>query len=79
MIVTSIKTHKIAPNEDLFAILDKYITQLPDKSVVAITSKIVATAEGRVIKMEDADKDELIRRESQYFIPREKNKYNIMV
>lgn len=77
MIVTPIKTHKIVPNEDLFAILDKYITELPDKSVVAITSKIVATAEGRVVKIEDADKDELIKKESQYFLPREANPYHV--
>lgn len=88
MKITPIKTHKIAPNEDLLAILDKYITDVADKSVVAITSKIVATAEGRVVKIEDADsastksfgetqKDELIKQESQYFLPRETNPYHV--
>ncbi len=77
MIVNSVKTHKISPNEDLLAILDKYITKLPDKSVVAVTSKIVATTEGRVVKIEDVDKDELIKQESQYFLPRETNPYHV--
>lgn len=79
MIVTPVKTHKITIQDKLFGILDKYITSLEENSVVAVTSKIVAIAEGRVEDIENNDKDELIKRESQYFIPREKNKYNIMV
>lgn len=79
MKVTAVKTHKITTSDKLFDILNKYITELEENSVVAVTSKIVSITEGRVIKTEDADKDELIRQESQYYIPREKNKYNIMV
>ena len=77
MKVIPVKTHKISPNEDLLGILDKYITELPDKSVVAVTSKIVATSEGRVVRIEDADKDELIKQESQYYLPREANPYRV--
>lgn len=87
MKVIAVKTHKITDKDrDLFNVLDKYITHLEERSVVAVTSKIVAITEGSVVKVEDADlpagrqvKDELIKKSSQYYIPREKNKYNIMV
>ncbi len=77
MKVVSIKTHKISTSDNLFDVLDKYIAGLPDNSVVAVTSKIVSITEGRVVKIEDADKDELIKKESQYFLPRETNPYHV--
>lgn len=79
MIVTPVKTHKITTSDKLFDILDQYITSLEENSVVAVTSKIVAITEGSVVDIENTDKDELIKSQAQYFIPREKNKYNIMV
>ncbi len=77
MIVNSVKTHKITLQDKLFDILDKYILDLPDNCVVAVTSKIVSITEGRVIKMEGTDKDELIKSQSQYFLPRETNPYHV--
>jgi len=80
MIVTPIKTHKIAPVDDLFAVLDKYITKLPEKSVVAVASKIVAITQGRVIKMvSEKQKDDLAKQEAEYFLPREYNQYGFMI
>ena len=77
MIVVPVKTHKISTSDKLFGILDKYITELSENSVVAVTSKIVSITQGRVVKMEDADKDELIKQESQYYLPREENPYHV--
>ena len=52
MIITSLKTHKILPfKDDLFAILDRYVISLPEKSILVITSKIVAICEGQVVKI----------------------------
>lgn len=81
MQISAIKTHKITEKDsDIFEILNAYLPEtLPDNSVVAVTSKIVAICEGRMVKMEGANKDELIKQESQFYIPREKNKYNICV
>ena len=81
MQVTSIKTHKIIPgvDTDLFAILDKYIFELSEKSVLAVTSKIVSICEGRFVKIGEINKDELIAKESEFFIPKEENKFNITV
>ena len=78
MNVKSIKTHKItARDHDLIRILDRYLPELKERSILAITSKIVSITEGRLVKMEDADKDELIRQEAQFFLPRPENQYNV--
>ncbi len=90
MKVTAIKTHKItASDTDLFEILDKYLParnvthsvaggpKIEEKSVVAITSKIVSITEGRIVKIGDLDKDKLIEREAQFYLPRSENPYDV--
>jgi len=78
MEIFSIKTHKIKPfKQNLFEILDKYLKSIKERSIVVITSKIVSICEGRVVKIETADKKELIKKEAEYFLPPEKNKYNV--
>lgn len=78
MNVTPIKTHTITPADtNLFNILDQYFPTLAEKSVVAITSKIVAICEGRVVKVGTIDKDALIKEEAQYYLPRSSSKYNV--
>lgn len=79
MIVTPVKTHKItAADKDLFVVLDKYLPKkMVEKSVLAITSKIVSITEGRLVKMDSVDKDELIKKESQFYLPRNQNPYNV--
>lgn len=78
MKITAIKTHKIRPyKESLFDILNKYLKSVKERSVVAITSKIIAMCEGRVVKPKGAKKEELVEKEAEYFLPPEKSKYNI--
>ncbi|MDO8424886.1 MAG: coenzyme F420-0:L-glutamate ligase [bacterium] len=78
MEIFSIKTSKIKPyQQDLMQVLDKYLTDFQEKSILIITSKIVSICEGRVVKMGEAEKKELIEKEAEYFLPPEKNKYNI--
>lgn len=78
MKVTTIKTEKVVPNKkNLFQILDTYLPSMSENSVLAVTSKIVSICEGRVFRMEDADKDELISQEASYYLPRELNKYDV--
>ncbi|HSA83985.1 MAG TPA: coenzyme F420-0:L-glutamate ligase, partial [Patescibacteria group bacterium] len=80
MNITAHKTHKIQPNENLFEILDRYLPPLEEKSVVAIASKIVGICEGRVIKNESQEqKDELIKQEADYYLPREYSQYGFML
>jgi F420-0:gamma-glutamyl ligase len=52
MHIQAINTHKITTaDRDLFAILEAYIPGLDEGAIVAITSKIVAICQGRVVPM----------------------------
>lgn len=78
MKVVAIRTHKItASDQSLLKILDKYLLKLEDRSILAITSKIVSITEGRLVKMDSVDKDELIKQEAQFYLPRSQNRYNV--
>lgn len=86
MIVQAIKTHKItSKDKDILRVLDKYIVSLEENSVVAVTSKIISICEHSILKIENpvdeqnssAKKEELIRENSQYYLPRASSKYNI--
>ena len=61
-------------------ILDKYLPPLKEKSVLVITSKIVAICEGSVVKAEaGVNKKELIKSQSDYYIPADFNKYEMTI
>jgi dihydrofolate synthase / folylpolyglutamate synthase len=76
MKVTPIKTRKVVPGSgSLKQLLDDYITDLPEKSVVAVTSKVVAIVEGRVAPIAGTDKEELIKHESDLYLPSALSKY----
>jgi len=81
MIVTAYKTHKITEKDtSIFPILDQYLPKLKENSVVAIASNIVGICEGRIIKIgPSVDKDELVRQEAEYYLPREFNQYGFMI
>lgn len=81
MKVTPIKTHKITEEDrDIFKILDQYIPPLKEKSVVAVTSKIVSICEGRMIRInQHVNKDDLVVKEADYYLPRSMNKYDFMI
>ena len=78
MNIKAIKTEKIRPGSiGLFELLDKYITEIPERSILAITSKVISICEGRVVPVKNSDKDELIKKEADLYIPREENKYDV--
>ena len=69
MIVKPIKTSIFHEGDDLLAFVVSYVKKLPEKSVIVITSKIVALAEGRTAVIENAEtKERLIRQESEIAI-----------
>lgn len=78
MKIKAIKTKKITPGSiGLFELLDKYILELTESSILAVTSKVVSICEGRVVLVEKANKDELVKREADLYLPREENKYDV--
>ena len=80
MKVTAVKTHKITLQDKgkLFGILDSYLPEIKEGMVVVVTSKIVAICEGRVARHEDMEKDELIAREAEWYLPRSQSKFNVL-
>lgn len=69
MKVTAYKTHKIAVGDDLYKTLDDYLPKLEERSIVAITSKIIATAQKDVIKDDGIiKKDDIVKQEADYYL-----------
>ncbi|MCD5382114.1 MAG: coenzyme F420-0:L-glutamate ligase [Candidatus Pacebacteria bacterium] len=56
------------PKDDLFAVLDKYLTGVQEGDVVLITSKIVAIHQGRCIPNTEVTKRQLVEQEADYLI-----------
>ncbi len=80
MNVVAIKTEKVkAGSIGLFELLDKYVEKLEEGSILAVSSKVVAICEGRVTPVENSDKDELIKQEADFYLPKEENKYNLFL
>lgn len=65
MQVEAIQTHRIEPKASLADVLDQYVTQLQEETVLAVTSKIVSLCEGRVVPKGQVSKDRLVREEAQ--------------
>jgi len=69
MQIKAIKTRIFRENEDLFLFILKYVKNLKENSVLVITSKIVALAEGRtVVCKNEKQKIALIKKESDFAI-----------
>lgn len=76
MIVKPVKTQVVtAGSISLNELLDKNISELDEGAVVAITSKVAAICEGRVVPIGSVDKQELVRQESEYYLDPGLNKY----
>ena len=77
MITKAIKTARIDPNQPipLLQTIETALTSLKEKSVVVVTSKIIAITQGRVIK-KSVDKNELIEKEADLFIPPDKTNHD---
>lgn len=72
MIITPIKTRKlIPPQDDLDQVLKTLSLKIKERTIVAISSKIVSILEGRCIHQSKVkDKDELIIKEAEKYLDR---------
>jgi dihydrofolate synthase / folylpolyglutamate synthase len=69
MQIKPIKTQVFRENEDLLKFVFKYVKKIPEKSILVITSKIVALSEGRTaICKNEKEKTELIKKESDFML-----------
>jgi|SRR3989344_5204768 len=70
MIVTPIKTKVFRENDNLFDFITTYIKRVPERSIIVVTSKIVALSEGRTAVIENIKtKEKLIISESEFAMP----------
>lgn len=66
MIIKTIKTKIFRPKDNLFLFIEKYFPKIEEESILAITSKIVALAENRVVvKKDENTKKDIIAKESE--------------
>jgi coenzyme F420-0:L-glutamate ligase len=69
MIIRPIKTRVFKPNESLKRFIVAHVPRLTDGSILFVTSKIVALAEGRTAAFASpAEKDRIIKAESKQYI-----------
>lgn len=80
MKVTAVKTHKITTaDKDILKVIDKYVTNLSERNILVVTSKIIAICEGRTVLASSTTKDELVEQEADYYLPRSLSKYNVCI
>jgi dihydrofolate synthase / folylpolyglutamate synthase len=69
MMVEAIKTKVFRQKEDLGRFILEHVPELPERSILVVTSKIAALAEGRVREqLSDREKEKLIRDESDFAV-----------
>lgn len=77
MNIQSIKTNKItARKKSVFDILDEFLMEMVEGSILAVTSKIVSICEGNIVDTKGVDKKDLIAGESDYWLPPSMSKYD---
>lgn len=78
MIIKAYRTHKIEVGENLLDILDKYLPKLSERDVVVITSKIISLTQKRVVKNDGkVSKLELAQKEADLYLPDKYIKYGV--
>lgn len=76
MKVTPVKTELVTPGYGpVTKLLDQNLETIKDGAVLAITSKVVAICEGRVVPLDDAEKTDLVIAESDLYLPEHYSKY----
>lgn len=71
MKITPIKTRVVkAPKDNIYDLFDNL--KINNGDIVAITSKIVSIHQGRCVPINSINKDELIKKEADYYIDRNK-------
>jgi putative folate metabolism gamma-glutamate ligase len=78
MKVTTVKTRIVEVKScDIQELLSESLSSIPENSVLAVTSKVVALCEGNAVRKTEVEKDDLIEGESEFFLPRNKSKYSV--
>ena len=77
MNVQTIKTRIVTAGAcQLTSLLDDYLAQVDEGSVIAITSKIVSLCENNVVPISNTDREKLIIGQSDFYLPSSLSKYH---
>lgn len=80
MIVTPVKTRIVETNSlTINSFLEESIDNLKENTIVVITSKVISLLQGRVVEKNEASKDELVKKESSYYLDALESKYNFSI
>jgi len=80
MIVRPIKTIRVKPNSSsIYDILDEFLPSLEERSIVAITSKLVSICEGALAPYDKANIEALVKAEADYYLPAQKGMRRLTV
>jgi putative folate metabolism gamma-glutamate ligase len=71
---TEVVRHK---STSLTSLLDRSLSQMTERSILVVTSKVVSLCEGRVREKRGLSKSDLAQEEADMFIPAEENAYGI--
>lgn len=75
--ITPVKTNRIAPNQkSIFDVLEGFLPEVSERSVIAITSKIVSLCEGRVMPAKGVDLEMLVKKEADYYLSGSPGKFD---
>ena len=76
MVVTPIETSRVVLSQQtIFDVLNESLEKLSEKSILAITSKVISLCEGRAIPMDGVDKEMLVKQEADYYLSSGSSKY----
>ncbi len=82
MILTTIKCQPISPGHapSIFDLIDSYVTDIREKDVLVIASKVVAICEGRVLeKRPGLYKETLVPKYAQWYLPASRSTYGFCI
>ncbi len=80
MQVTAVKTPKIRCGDNIIALLDAYLPRLQERSIIAISSKIVSLCEEQVVPYAQvASKIELIQKEADAYLMDDQHQYVLTI
>lgn len=82
MKIKAIKTKIISLGEDLTTVIAEHIPHLEEKSVLAITSKVISYQQRRWVAKDESNpnqKFDLVRQEADWYIDPHSSKYNLMM
>ncbi|HOZ03117.1 MAG TPA: coenzyme F420-0:L-glutamate ligase [Candidatus Woesebacteria bacterium] len=82
MTITPIKSRYVQPNDNLQDVILSAVSEIPERSVLAVTSKIVALCEGRVVLKKSGqrqEKHQLVAQEAEQYIDPVVSKYDLML